>query len=100
MEAWIRAVGAREPRAPGKSGMLTAAIKQLALRYMEPVLRFVPHVPIRKRPVVRIEEDTRPIAMEKEVTKLVAAMIIARIEQYLSDRRTREGGPRGMSPAF
>ena len=31
MEAWIRAVKAREPRAPGKSGMLTEAIKQLTV---------------------------------------------------------------------
>ena len=53
MEAWLRAVQSREPRAPGKSGMLTAAIKQLtaltlwtlreavsrtgALGYIEPV---------------------------------------------------------------
>ena len=27
MEAWVRAVQSREPRAPGKSGMLAAAIK-------------------------------------------------------------------------
>ena len=57
MEVWVRAVQSREPRAPGKSGMLTAAIKQLtamsmltlreavsrtgALGYMGPVLKFV-----------------------------------------------------------
>ena len=29
MEAWLRVVQSREPRAPGKSGMPTAAIKQL-----------------------------------------------------------------------
>ena len=100
MEAWIRATKSREPRASGKSGMLTAAIKQLtalslwtlreavsrtgALQYIEPVLRFVLHVPIRKRLVIRTEEDTRPIAMEEEIAKLVAIMIIAQTEQYVS----------------
>ena len=102
MEAWLKAVQSREPRGSGKSGMLTAAIKQLtalslwtlreavsktgALGYIEPILRFVLHVPIRKRPVPRIEEDTRPIAMEQEIAKLVAIMIIAQTEQYGSDR--------------
>ena len=103
MEAWIRAVRAREPRALDKLGMLTVAIKQLtamslstlreavsrtrALAYIEPVLRFVLHVPIRKRPVVRAEEYTRPIAMEEEVAKLVAVMIIAQTAQYINDRQ-------------
>ena len=93
MVAWITAVGAREPRAPGKSGVLAAAIKQLtatslstvrevvsrteALAYIEPVLRFVLHVPICKRPVVRTEEDTKPIVMEEEVAKPVVVTIIA-----------------------
>ena len=102
-EEWIKAVAGREPRAPSKSGMLTAAIKQLttrsvaslqsavrctgALTYMEPVLQIVPHVPIRKRPVVRTEEDTRPIAMEEEIGKLIAIMITAQAEQYVSDRQ-------------
>ena len=97
MEAWVRAVQSREPRTLGKSRMLTAAIKQLmamsmwtlreavsrtgALGYIEPVLRFVLHVPIRKHPVVRTEEDTRPIGMEEEIAKLVAIMIIAETEQ-------------------
>ena len=51
-----------------------------ALGYIEPVLRFVLHVPIRKCPVVQAEEDTRPIAMEEEIAKLVAIMIIAHTE--------------------
>ena len=51
------------------------------------LLRFVLHVPIRKRPVVRTEEDTRPIAMEEEIAKLVAIMIIAQTEQYVNDRQ-------------
>ena len=57
------------------------------LAYIELVLRFLLHVPIHKRPVVRTEEDTRPIAMEQEVAKLVAAIIIAHTEQYINDRQ-------------
>ena len=101
--AWVKAVAGRKPRAPGKSGMLTAAIKQLttgsiaslqtavrstgALPYIKPARRFVLHVPIRKRPVVRTEEDTRPIAMEEEIAKLITILITAQTEQYVSDRQ-------------
>ena len=83
--------------------MLTAAITQLtalslwtpreavsrtgALGYIEAVLTFVLHVPIRKRLVLRTKEDTRPIAMEEEIAKLVAIIIIARTEQYVSERQ-------------
>ena len=56
-----------------------------ALGYMEPVLRSVLQVPIRNRPVVWTEEDTRPIAMEEEIIKLVVIMVIAQTEQYVSD---------------
>ena len=86
---------------PGKSGMLTTAIKQLtapslwtlreavgrtsALGYIEPVLRFVLHVPTHKRPVVQTEEDTRSIAMEEEIAKLVTIIIIAQTEQCIGD---------------
>ena len=103
MEAWVRAVPSWEPQAPGKSSVLTAAIKKLtakplstlreavsrtgALGYIELVLSFVLHVPIRKRPVVQTKEDMRPIAMEKEIVKLMAIMIIAQTEQYVSDRQ-------------
>ena len=101
--AWVKAVASTKPRAPGKSGMLTAAIKQLttgsiaslqtavrstgAMPYIEPALRFVLHVPIRKRLVVRTEEDTRPIAMEEEIAKLIAILITAQTEQSVSDRQ-------------
>ena len=99
MEAWIREVGAREPRDSGKSGLLTTTIKQFtatspltlgevvsmtgALAYIQPVLRFVLHVPSRKRPVAR----TRPITMAEEVAKLVVAVIIAQTAQYLNNRQ-------------
>ena len=56
-----------------------------ALGYIEPVLRFVQHVPIRKRPAVWTEEDTGPISTEEEIAKLVAIMIIAEREQCVSD---------------
>ena len=65
------------------------------------MLRFVLHVPIRVRLVVRTEEDTRPIAMEEEIAKPVVIMSIARWNSTLvtDSGRTREGGRRGMWPA-
>ena len=36
--------------------------------------------------MVWTEEDTRPIAIEEEIPNLVAIMIIAQTEQYVSDR--------------
>ena len=81
--------------------MLTAALKHLtalsqwtlrealsrtgALGYVQPALRFVPHVPIHKHSVVRKKKDTWPIGMEEEIAKHVAIMIIAQTEQYVSD---------------
>ena len=103
MEALVRAVQRREPRAPGKSSILTAAIKQLTtlslwtLReaksrtgppgYIEPVLSFLLHVPIHKRPLAWTEGDMCPIAMKEEIAKLVEIMIIAHTEQHISDRQ-------------
>ena len=52
------------------------------LTCIEPVFQFVLHVPIGKRPTLRTEEDTRPIAMEDEVAKTSAIMLIAHMEQY------------------
>ena len=48
-----------------------------AVGYIEPVLKCVLHVLIRKRPVLWIEEDTRPIAPEEEIAKLVAIIIFS-----------------------
>ena len=47
------------------STLREAVNKTGSLPYIERVLRFVLHVPIRKRPVVPTEEDTRPIAMDE-----------------------------------
>ena len=103
IEAWITVVNMSDPGAPGKLGMLTAAVKQVtamwlltvqvavsrtgALAYIEPVLWFLLRLPIRKRPVLRTGGDARPIAMEEETAKIVAVMIIAQTEQYVSDTR-------------
>ena len=38
------------------------------------------HLPIRKVPVVSTEEDTRPIALEEEVAKVLAIMVMATTE--------------------
>ena len=75
-------------RTTGSIASLQTAVRSIgALPYIEPALRFVLHVPIRKRPVVRTEEDTRPIAMEEEIAKLIAILITAKTEQYVSDRQ-------------
>ena len=88
--------------APSLWTLREAVRRTRALGCMEPVLRFVLHVTIHKHPMVRTEEDTRPIAMEEEIAKLVAIMIIAQTEQYVTSAtgsgHTREGGRRGMWP--
>ena len=46
---------------------------------IEMVLRFVVHLPLSKRPKVYTEEDTRPVAPEEEVAKIIAALILREI---------------------
>ena len=47
-------------------GTLREAVRRSGeLTYVEPILRFVLHIPIRKKLALRTEEDTRPIAMEE-----------------------------------
>ena len=48
--------------------------------YIEPLLSFALHVPVRKRPVLRAEENTRPIAMEEKIAKLAVIMVIAQMK--------------------
>ena len=60
---------------------LREAVREMGTQaYIEPVLQFVLHVGIRRRPRVCTEEDMRPIAMEEEVAKLIAVMLIAQTE--------------------
>ena len=99
----MEAVRLRQRNALGKSSFLVAALKEMTLislavlrdviektgglRYVEMVLRFVAHLPIRKVPVVNTEEDTRPIALEEEVAKVIAIMVMARTEQHVAERQ-------------
>ena len=81
-------------------GMMAAAMKRLralslaVLRdataasgckpCIEMVLRFVVHLPLRKRPKVFTEEETRPIAPEDEVAKIIAALILREMDSWVA----------------
>ena len=85
-----------KPLDPGKSGVLAAAMKKLralslaVLRdaiaasgrkpYIEMVLRFVVHLPLCKHPKVYTQEDTRPIALEEEMAKILAALDVREMD--------------------
>ena len=93
-------VRGRKPLAPGKSGVLAVAMKKLwalslvdlrdalaasgSKPYIEMVLRFVVHLLLRKRPKVHTEEDTRPIALEEEVAKIIAALILRGMDSWVT----------------
>ena len=93
-------VRSRKTSAPGKSGMLAATMKQpralslAVLRdaiatsrtkpYIEMVLRFVVHLPLFTRPKVYREQDTRPIAMEEKVAKVIAALILREMDSSVT----------------
>ena len=93
-------VRSQKPSALGKSGMVAAAMKQLSalslavLRdaiaasgsrpYIKMVVRFVVHLPVRKRPKVYTEEDTRPIALEEEVAKVIAVPILREMDSWVT----------------
>ena len=48
------------------------------------VLRFVVHLLLRKWPKVYTEEDTRPIAPEEEVAKIIAALIMREMDSWVA----------------
>ena len=93
-------VRGRKPSAPGKSGVLAAAMKKpralswATLRdaiaasgrkpYIEMFLRFVVHLSLRKRPKVYTEEHTRPIALEEEVAKIIATLILREMDSWVA----------------
>ena len=93
-------VWGRKPSAPGKSGVLAAAMKRLRavslaiLRdaiaasgrkpYIEMLMRFVVHLPLRKRPKVFTKEDARPIVLEEEVAKTIAALILREMDSWVA----------------
>ena len=47
-------------------------------------MRFVVHLPLRKRPKVYTEEDTRPIALQEEVAKIIAALILCEMNSWVA----------------
>ena len=52
--------------------------------YIEMVLRFVVHFPLRKRLKVYTEDDTRPIALEEEVAKIMGALILRETDSWVA----------------
>ena len=52
--------------------------------YIEMVLRFVVHLPLCKWPKVYTEEDTRPIALEEEEAKIIAALILRDMDSWVA----------------
>ena len=89
-----------KPSAPGKSGVLAAAMKKVralslaVLRdaiaalgcklYIKMVLRFVVHLPLHKRPKVCTEEDTRPMALEEEMARIIAELILREMDSWVA----------------
>ena len=52
--------------------------------YIEMVLRFVVHLPLRKWPKVYTGEDTRPIALEEVVAKIIVALILREMDSWVA----------------
>ena len=54
--------------------------------HIEMVLRFVVHLPLRKRSKVYTEEDTRPIGPE-EVAEIIVARILRKIDSWVASSK-------------
>ena len=92
LHPWGAAASGKEPEAVGPGETWAAALKRLrapslaVLRdamaasgskpYIEMVMWFVVHLPLRKRPKVYTEEDTPSPVLEEEVAKAIAALIL------------------------
>ena len=68
-----------------------------ALPYIEVCLRIVAHWVLKKRPVVYTEDDTRPLALEEEVLKLIAVLLLREADPYVADRQAAYQPARGVS---
>ena len=68
-----------------------------ALPYIEVCLRIVAHWVLKKRPVVYTEDDTLPLALEEEVLKLIAVLLLREADPYVADRQAAYQPARGVS---
>ena len=106
------AAARRTVSAPGCSGLAAIVVKFLnhtsfdhlakvisatgRLPFIEPVLRIVAHLPLKKRPVVNTEEDTRPLALEEELAKLIATPLLECTPSWVGDHQTAYQPGRGI----
>ena len=58
-----------------------------ALDYIEVCLRIVAHWVLKKRPVVYTEDDTPPLALDEEIVKLIAVLLLREADPCAADRQ-------------
>ena len=59
-------------------------------------MRIVAHWVLKKRPVVYTEDDTRPLALEEEILKLIAILLLREADPYVVDRQAAYQLARGV----
>ena len=55
------------------------------------------HCVLKKRPVVYTEDDTRPLALEGELLKLIAVLLLREADPYVVDHQAAYQPARGVS---
>ena len=53
--------------------------------FIEPCIRIIMHLPLKKRPPVHTEEDTRPIVLEEEVAKIICLILLLQANLSFED---------------
>ena len=82
----------RKDSAPGKTTLTAKVFKHMgphslhhlkhalnkstALTFIEPCIRIILHLPLKKRTPVQSEEDTRPIMLEEELVKIICNILL------------------------
>ena len=70
----------------GLALLIRATSTLLALGYIKVCLRIVAHWVLKKHPVLSIEDNTRLLALEGEILKLIAILFLRETDPYVVDR--------------
>ena len=85
----------RKASAPGYSGLVAIVIKamgQISYDHLAAVIRatgclLVAHLTLKKRPIVNMEVDTCPLALEEALAKVIATMLLEHTPSWVEDHR-------------
>ena len=93
------AIDGRPNSAAGYSGAGARLFKWLLQVSVDGLARFIraTHRVLKNRPIVCTKDNTRPLAPEEEILKLIAILLLREADPYMVDRQAAYQRARGVS---